>query len=290
VAGVSSNPERRPITLNQTATEGYFEAMRIPLLAGRAFGPEDRGSTRTAIVSEALSRRYFGGEALGHRIRLGVPGLQGPWRTIVGVVGSVRHRNLADDGVATYIPHAQNARPEMSFVLRTRLPPASLGAAANATLLELDRNQPVSGVAPLSTLIDDNAFLAARYAVGVLGVFAAIALLLSAVGVYGVMAVSVSQREQEMGIRMALGARSGDVLRLVLSQGLRPALAGILAGALLALASGRGLEGALYGVPGRDPLTLAAVCAFLLCVAAAATWLPARRATRVDPMIALRAE
>ena len=290
VDGVEVEPERRPITLNQTATEGYFEAMRIPLLAGRAFGSEDHGSPRTAIVSEALARKHFGGEALGHRIRLGVPGLQGPWRTIVGIVGNVRHRNLADDGIATYIPHAQGADREMAFAVRTLLPPASLGPAAHAALLALDRGQPVSELAPLTKVIDDYAFLAARYAAGVLGAFAAIALLLSAVGVYGVMAVSVSQREQEMGIRMALGARPRDVLRLVVSQGLRPALAGVLVGALLALASGRGLEGALYGVAGRDPLTLAAVSTFLLAVAAAATWLPARRATRVDPMIALRAE
>jgi putative ABC transport system permease protein len=178
----------------------------------------------------------------------------------------------------------------MAFALRTSAPPATLAAAAREVLFGLDREQPVSDVAPLATVVADNTLLAPRYAAGVLGAFAALALLLSAVGVYGVMAVSVSQREQEMGIRMALGARPGDVLRLVLAQGMRPALVGIVAGALLALATGRSLEGALYGVAARDPLTIAAVSAFLLAVAAAATWLPARRATRVDPMIALRAE
>jgi putative ABC transport system permease protein len=290
IDGVETPPGARPLTLYQTATEDYLESMRIPVLAGRPFGTEDRGGTRTAIVSEALARKYFGGDALGHRIRLGVPGVQGPWRTIVGVVGSVRHVDIADEGLAVYVPLAQDAQREMTFVVRTQLAPASLGPAVRAALLDLDPDQPVSDVAPLATVVADNSLLTPRYAAGVLGVFAAIALLLSAVGVYGVMAVSVSQREQEMGIRMALGAQSADVLKLVLSQGLRPALAGVLAGAILALASGRALEGALYGVASRDPLTLGAVCLFLLAVAAAANWLPARRATRVDPMIALRAE
>jgi putative ABC transport system permease protein len=287
VDGVEPPADRKPISLGQTITEGYFEAMRIPLLSGRAFGPEDRTGATTAIVSEPLARKYFGGDAVGHRIRLGA---EGRWRTIVGVVGPVRHTDLVDTGIATYLPQAQDGEREMTFVLRTSPPPATLASAARDALFGLDRDQPVSDVAPLTDVVADNTLLAPRYATGVLGAFAVLALLLSAVGVYGVMAVSVAQREQEMGIRMALGARPADVLRLVLGQGMRPALAGIAAGALLALASGRALEGALYGVASRDPLTLGAVCLFLLVVAAAANWLPARRATRVDPMIALRAE
>ena len=287
VDGVEPAPEHKPIALLQAATEGYFEAMRIPLVSGRAFGPEDRTSAPTAIVSEPLARKYFAGDALGHRIRLGN---DGRWRTIVGVVGPVRHTDLVDAGIAGYVPQAQDGEREMAFALRTSPPPATVAAAAREALFALDRDQPVSDVAPLASVVADNTLLAPRYAAGVLGAFAALALLLSAVGVYGVMAVSVSQREQEMGIRMALGARPGDVLRLVLVQGLRPAVLGIAAGALLALASGHALEGALYGVAGRDPLTLGAVCAFLFLVAAGATWLPAWRATRVDPMIALRAE
>jgi putative ABC transport system permease protein len=287
VDGVEPDPDRFPVTLYQPATEGYFESMRIPLIAGRSFGAEDRGAARTAVVSEAFARKYLAGDAVGHRVRLET---HGPWRTIVGVAGNVRHIDLTDEGVAVYVPQAQAAALDMAFTVRTATPPESLGAAALAQLMAIDREQPVSGMEPLAVVVADNTLLTPRYAAGVFGAFAVIALLLSAVGVYGVMAVSVAQREQEMGIRLALGARPADVLRLLLSQGLKPALAGIASGVLLASVSGRALQAALYGVAARDPLTLAAVCFFLLAVAAAATWLPARRATRVDPMIALRAE
>jgi len=290
VDGVETPPEQRPVALYQTATDGYFEAMAIPLLAGRPFGSGEKAALPTAIVSEALALKMFGGQALGRRIRLGLPGAQGPWRTIVGVVGNVRHRDLADGRVAVYVPLAQDARREMAFVLRGSVSPASLGPPARAVLFALDPEQPVSQLEPLQSVLDDNVLLTPSYAAGVLGVFALLALLLSATGVYGVMAVAVSQREQEMGIRMALGAQPRDVWRLVLSQGLRPAVGGVLAGAAAALLSGRVLESFLYGVASRDLLTVGGVCLFLLAVAAAATWFPARRATRVDPMIALRAE
>jgi putative ABC transport system permease protein len=288
VEGAGLPAEKRPATLYQIATDGYFEAMGIPILSGRSFGAEDRAGLDTVIVSQSLARRYLQGQAVGQRIRLGT---RGPWRTVVGVVGSVRHRDLGTDaGIAAYVPQAQYAEREMAFVVRTRSSPAGLGPAVRAALFDLDPAQPVSDLAPYRTVLDDNAFLAPRYAAGVLGIFALIALALSTVGVYGVMAVSVNQRQQEMGIRMALGAQRGDVLRLVLAQGLRPALAGIACGAALALASGRALEGVLVGVSGRDPATLLGVCSFLLAVAAAAALLPARRATRADPAAALRAE
>jgi predicted permease len=279
--------EEQPTALLQAATEGTFAALGVPVLQGRAFGETDRQGA-TCIVSAALSRKYLGGEALGRRLLVG--SRRGPC-TVVGVVGNVRHVDLEDERqMAIYRPEMQMPDREVAFAIRSSVPPETLARAVRAALLAVDRDQPVSDVVSLRRSVDDNALLGWRYAAGLAGSFALIALLLSGVGVYAVMAVSVAQRSRELGIRMALGARSPDVVRLVLGQGLKTAGLGIAIGLAVALASARILEGVVYGVAPRDPLTLAVTSLFLFAVAAFACSLPARRATRVDPVAVLRAE
>jgi len=277
---------RAPRALLQSISDGYLEALRIPLRQGRAFGSADgRSSLDVALISEPLARKYFpGGDALGARIRIGTR-----WRTVVGVVGAVKHTEIADPGVAIYLPLAQAPVREVAFAVRTAGAPLSAASAIREAVHAALPDQPISDLAPMRTVVDDNALLAARYAAGMLGVLGAIALMLSAVGIYGVVAQWVVQRLRELGIRSALGARR-QLMGLVVSRSLRPAAVGLVLGLGLSLAHGRALRAALYGVSPNDPLTLTTVALFLGLVATAACLIPAGRALGQDPAAILRHE
>jgi putative ABC transport system permease protein len=281
----------------RTATPGYFQAMQIPLLRGRMFtdgdGPE---APFVAVVDADFAHRFWPtGDAVGKRIAVdSIPNSIPPqrrWRTIVGVVGHVKHYGLDVQGrEQAYFPRAQkDDAHEMYLAVRTTLDPASVTSAIRQQVAALDKNLPIYNIATMDQLVS-NSVAQPRLNLSLLVAFAALALILSAVGVYGVMAYAVTQRTHEIGIRMALGAMPADVLRQVLAEGGRLAAFGVALGLVAALALTRLMASLLFGVKPTDPVTFAVVAAMLVCVALAACYIPARRATRVDPIIALRYE
>ncbi len=276
------------------ATPGFFEAMRIQLRHGRSFAfTDDETSELVMLISESLAERYFSGEnPIGKRMRVGgVQDPTSPWWTIVGVVGTVRTRDLA--GVPEpeiFLPMWQRPARGISIVVRTAGGrPHALAPQLRELVSSLDPEMPVSELATLeevwSTSIGSQRFMSQ-----LLGAFAALALVLGCVGIYGVMAFSISQRTREIGIRMALGARGRDVLHAVLRKGIGLTLAGVAVGLAGSMAASRALSGLLFRVDPIDPATLIAVSLLLTCAALFACYWPARRATRVDPALSLRSE
>jgi len=276
---------------------GYFQAMGIRLLRGRDFTASDNGDAPLAgIVSQSAARRLWPGEdPIGKRF---TEEEENPkpqdWVTVVGVVQDVKQMGMADKPRETvYQSSSQINRPgwlnHLAFVVRTASDPEALATAMRAAVREVDRNQPVQKIATMQSLIDEST-AEPRFQTRLLGAFSMLALLLAAVGTYGVLAYSVAQRTHEIGIRMALGAERRDVLRLVLRRTLTLAGAGVLIGAAGALVVTRVLEKFLYEVKPNDPVTFVAVATLLAGVALAAGWIPAWRATRVDPVEALRYE
>ena len=268
----------------------YFRAMGIRLLKGRVFDPSDTASTTpVAIVNETMVRQHFPGEdPLGQYLHVS----NGParWRRIVGVVRDVRQLSLdTAPRVQSYEPLAQHTSYLLTFVVRTASPLAGLPAAIRGAIHSVDREQPVARITPLTAWVAGS-IGRQRFAMVLFGAFAAVALLLAAIGIYGVMAYSVRQRTGEIGLRMALGADSGQVVRLVLAQGGRLVALGLGIGVLGALILTRFLSSMLFGVSAHDPVTFAVIAALLAFTAALACLLPARRASAVDPMTALRAE
>jgi putative ABC transport system permease protein len=270
-------------------TPNYFETMQIPLLRGRQLSPiGDSASLGEVMVNRALAEKYWPGDSpVGRRIQLGA---EGPWVSVVGVVGDVRQ--VAPDQPAleeVYLSSLYKPNQEMTFIVRTEGTPERLGTAVTKAIRQAEPDQPVFGVMPMEKVIA-NASAERRFSLLLLTLFAGFALLLSAIGIYGVMAYTTSQRRHEIGIRMALGAGSSDVLGMVVGQGMRLVLIGLGLGLAGAWALSRVLTSQLYEVTSRDPVTYAAVAALLGVVAFAATYLPARRAMQVDPMISLRSE
>jgi predicted permease len=268
---------------------GYFETMRLPLIRGRNFNELDNEQTSAVvIVNETLARRQWpGGNPVGKRILLGPAPL-----TVVGVVKNARQSDwTSEPGDEVYLPYLQrpNSFRQLTVVLRTRTHPESLTGAVQREIWSIDRNLPVSHLMTMNEVIADKLWRS-RLSTLLLGIFAAIALMLAAVGIYGVISYSVRERTQEIGIRMALGADSGDVLKLTLVASMKPVLAGAAAGLALALAGSRLMVPLLYRAPVADPYTFGAVTLVLLLSALLAAYLPARRATKVDPLIALRHE
>jgi putative ABC transport system permease protein len=278
---------------SRQATPGYFETIGIPLRRGRLFNAGDRdGKQRVAIIDEGMARTFWPGqEALGKRFRMGdFSDKDDRWITVVGVVGSVRHSGLhADPRPQLYRPEAQAPSPALYVVARTTGDPRSLVAAVGAAVHEVDRDQPISQVRTLEQVVAES-LLARRFNLLLLGLFAGLALALSAVGIYGVTAYSVTQRTREMGLRMALGAQPGGVLRLVVGEAGALVGLGVALGLAAAFGLTRVMASLLYGVGSTDPGTFVAVAVGLTGIAIAAAWLPGMRATRVDPMVALRAE
>jgi putative ABC transport system permease protein len=279
-----------PQTNYSAVSPGYFKAMGIPLIAGRAFTETDaQDAPRVAIVSQTLAQRYFpNGDAIGKRINVNT----GPesYREIVGIVGNVKQNGLTRETKPhTYEPFAQAPNQFMTLIVRSTSDPASLVPAIRSQVLALDSELPLQRVTTLDRMIA-NSIRQQRFTSRVLSVFAAVALLLAAAGLYGVISYSVAQRTHELGIRVALGAQVKDVMQLVLRQGMAMVVVGEVIGIIGAFALTRLLGGLLFGVTPTDAVTFVAVTIGLTIVALLACYIPARRATKVDPLVALRYE
>jgi len=275
-----------------TVTLDYFNAMGIPLRNGRAFTSEDaRPGAGVVIVNGAFEKRHFPGQsAVGKRIRFAGPSAGAPWLTVAGVVSDVRQDGLAKDVTPeVYSPLTEDMGGELSFVIRTAGKPDHLIPAVRAVAAEVEPNESLHNVMTMEQRLI-NTTTSRRLSTALLGCFAGLALLLAAVGIYGVMSYAVTQRRREIGVRMALGAQKSDVLRLIIHGGLRLTLLGIVMGLAGAFALTRYLSSQLYSVKATDPLTFLGVAVALTGVALLASWLPARRATKVDPMVAVRHE
>ncbi len=275
-------------------TPRFFDAMRIPLEKGRAFTDQDRnGAPPVVIIDEQFVKKYFGNtEPIGKRITFGAaPGkTDSTWITIVGVVGHAAHEGLdAEPRIQYYFPYAQSGGQRMTVAIRTVGSPTAILPAARDAVHAIDRNLPIANVNTMEHLVDASVGQR-KLSMILLGVFSGIALLLASIGIYGVMSYSVAQRTRELGIRMALGAARPQVLALVVGQGMALAGAGVVIGLAAAFGLTRLLTTQLYGVSATDPGTFAMVSGLLVGVALLATLLPAMRATRVDPVVALRDE
>jgi len=270
----------------------YFSTLGVPLLRGRAFTDADKdGAPGVTIINETLARQYFGDEnPIGQRMKVGGSERDNQWMEIVGVVGNVRYTGLdAKEEPAYYLPHPQASWRSMYVVVRTAGNPLDLAPSIRNQVWSLDNDLPVAQVRTMEQLLAESV-AQPRFRTLLLGIFAAVALLLAAVGIYGVISYSVSQRRHEIGIRMALGASRTDILRLVVGQGLKLAVIGTALGLAGAYGATRLLETLLFGVSTTDAVTFLGISGFLMVIAGLASYVPARRATRVDPMVALRHE
>ncbi|MBS1791422.1 MAG: ABC transporter permease [Acidobacteria bacterium] len=280
---------------NSTVSPGYFEALRIPLQQGRAFNAQDRAEAPGAvIINEAFARRYWPGQTpLGKRIQMGFASdgtNNSPYLTVVGVVKDGKYNSLGEDATPYFFrPTTQSYVSTPTLIVRTTANPADALPAVRSEVEALDKNLPLFDVKTMRQHLGI-ALLPARLAGGALGIFGLLALMLAAAGLYGVMSNAVAGRTREIGIRMALGADAFGVLRLILQQGMKLVLIGLAVGLGAALALTHLLKSLLFGISTTDPLTFAGIALLLTLVALFACWVPARRATKVDPMIALRYE
>lgn len=283
-------PSDRTYALVRFVDVGYFSILQIPVLRGRGIEERDRaGASRAIVISESMARRYFpNANPVGQRLKVYMGMDQTPWE-IVGVVRDVRTNITAAPEPMMYFPYAQMPYRFMVLTVRTHTDPKAMIEATRGVTRTLDPDQPLSQVRTLDELMTQT-LVPWRFSMTLLGSFAALALVLAAAGIYGVISYTVGQRSGEIGIRMALGAQSGDVLCLILRQGMGVALAGIAFGLAGAFYLTRFLTTQLYAVRPTDPLTFAVIPVLLVAVSLAASYLPARRATRVDPMVALRYE
>ncbi len=285
-------PGEGPYARFRSVGGDYFRTLGIPLLRGRAFTSADtQAAPRVAVINQTLARLNWPGEdPLGKRVAIGDPAEGAPWRTVVGLVPDVKYRSLEHEPEPEmYVPGAQSPMDWIYFVVRTEGDPVSLAPALRQQIASLDPNLPVFAVGTLEQLVTRSVGQR-RFTMLLLGSFAALALLLAVVGIYGVMSYAVSRRTHEIGIRVALGAQRDDILKLVGGQGMALALLGVGLGLAGAFAVTRFLSSLLFGITPTDPLTFAGVAFVLAAVALLACYLPARRATRVDPMVALRYE
>ncbi|HEX4637910.1 MAG TPA: ABC transporter permease [Chthoniobacterales bacterium] len=291
-------PEGRPLTVDENRdamfsaiTGDYFRALQIPLLAGRIFEVRDNADApKVVIINEAIAKRHFGSAAAAIGKRLSIWRDEKFMREIVGVVGDTKTSSLTGEGGAQiYVPNAQEKFNLMGLVIRTAGDPAAFAATLRHEVQALDKDQPIYNVRTMDDVVA-NSLGTRRVSMQLFTVFAIAALLLAAIGIYGVMAYTVTQRTQEIGIRMALGAQKSDVLRLVVRHGMILTVIGVVAGLVGAFALTRVIANLLFGVGASDPATFIAISLLLLTVAFIACYLPARRATLVDPIQALRAE
>jgi putative ABC transport system permease protein len=273
-------------------TTQFFSTLGIPFVKGRDFTAEDHAQAPgVVIISESLARRFWPGtDPIGRRLREAGP--ENPWVSIVGVVADVKYRALPQNPNAdpdVYFPLLQRPTNNLSLAVRAEADQAGLTAAIRGELQKLDASLPVYNVTTMTQQVVRQT-TQSRFSAWLLSIFGALALALSAVGIYSVMAYAVEQRTHEVGIRLALGARAGDVLQLVIRQGMRLALLGVALGVSAALALTQLMKGLLFGVAAVDPLTYAGIACLLMAVALLACWIPARRATKVDPLVALRCD
>jgi putative ABC transport system permease protein len=284
-------PGQENIGRYRVCTPDYFTAMQIPVLKGRAFTEQDKaGAPPVVIVNETLARKYWPGqEAVGKRIRFQAPLDRAPWMEVVGVSKDVKHELTLEVTPEFYLPHAQDGWRGMVVVARTTGNPASLAGSLRQNVWAMDKDQPVAEVRTMTEVRSISVGLQ-QFNSMMIGIFALVALLLASIGIYGVMAFAVAQRTREIGIRMALGARRTDVLRMVVLNGMKLAVLGLAIGLVASWLLTRFISSLLFGVQPTDPLTFGAVSACLLLAALLACYVPARRATKVDPLEALRYE
>jgi putative ABC transport system permease protein len=294
-----TDPERPDVSADwQIATPGYLETVGIGIRRGRTILRSDAADAPpVAVINETMAQRYWpDDDALGKRFHLGT--LDQPWIEVVGIVGDVRRNDVIEDARAEmYLPHAQfrvmkgGGSPQMGMtvVVRSAGDPLALAPALRAQIRALDAALPVANVRTFGEVVDD-ALAAPRFAVLLLGVLAALSVVLAAIGLYGVLAFSAARRSREIGIRVALGARRGSVARLIMREGVLTAVVGIAIGLVASLWLSRYVESQLYGVSRLDPVSYVGVSLFLLSIALLASYLPARRASRASPMTALRVD
>jgi predicted permease len=289
----AANNKERPFANYTMVSPGYFSAVGATILRGRGIAEADsKGSQPVAVINTTMAKKYWPGEdPIGKRVALGNP--KWPTWTVVGIVADIKHFSMREDAAPEmYVPYAQKQWPSMlamHMAVRTKADVSAITASLREAIHAADPDVPVARLAPLTALVDDS-MTEPRFAMLLLASFAGLALLLASIGMYGVISYSVAQRTQEIGIRMAFGAAQRQVFRMILVQGARLAGLGLTIGLLAALAATRFLVSFLYGVQPTDPLTFMAVSALLVAIALLACYLPARRATRVDPTVALRYE
>jgi putative ABC transport system permease protein len=270
----------------------YLRVFDVPLLRGRLLTADDTSATlHVAVINETAAQRFWNdADPIGKRFSIGQPGGQEVWREVVGIVKGTRPTGLDKaPGPEVYVPLEQAPMPVAMLFVRSPLPKADIARAIRQSVAEVDKNHPVYNIISMDDLLYDSVSTR-RFSMFMFGGFSALALALAMMGVYGVVSYAVAQRTPEIGVRIALGAQGRDVLRLILAQGLKPVAIGSVFGLIAALALGRLLSSLLYGVTGADPATFAIVALLLSLAALLACWLPARRATKVDPMVALRRE
>ena len=288
ILGLEGQAPRRdaPVVQVRQISPGYLRAMGIPVLRGRDVADSDAD---VLLVSQDAAKLYWGADdAIGRRASL--PALSRTLhREVVGIVGDVKQRNLIEGATPTVYFYTREPSARETFAIRTSVPPATLAQPAVAAIRAIDPEQPVADTQTMVQVLDQK-LTPQRFSALLLGVFAGVALLLAAVGIYSVLSYIVRGRSREIGIRTALGAQRADVLRLVIVEGMSPALVGIAAGMIAAIASAKVMETLVFGVSASDPLTLAAVGAALAFVALVASLVPAYRALRLDPVNVLRAE
>lgn len=293
-----SGPDQYTMAGYRAVSAGYFQAIGIPLKRGRLLDARDReGSPRVVVVNETMARTHFRGDALGARLQLGTePDTDpaNPYMEVVGVVGDVRQQPDAEAKAEMYVPYAQHPDPvlrrlfaNVTLVVRAAGEPASLGPSLREIVREADPDQPVANIRTLDDVLSTSV-AQPRFRTLLLGFFAAIALTLAAIGIYGLLSHGVAQRANEFGVRMALGASPADVLSLVLREGATLACIGVAIGLVAAIAVVRALDSVLYEISPWDPLAWIVSAGTLLAVSLLASWIPARRALRVDPVVALR--
>jgi putative ABC transport system permease protein len=285
-------PGQEPIIVTRIISTKYFDTMGIPLLKGRQLTEQDtRTSPRVVVISEAMARRYWPNEnATGKRIALGKVEKPEDWIHVIGVAKDVRQRLTTDPKPQMYLSHHQTDffAPE-DLVVRTDVDPTTMAATVRKAVWEIDKDQPVSDIRTMEDILADS-IARQRFSMLLLAIFASVALVLAAVGIYGVMSYSVAQRTHEIGIRMALGAQTGAVLKLAVGYGMKLVLIGIVVGLVAAFALTRVMSTLLFGVTATDPATFTLIPLLFVCVAAIASYIPARRATKVNPIVALRYE
>ena len=288
-------PSQQPAMQVRVATPDYFDTVGIPLKRGRGFTEDDRENTpRVVLITEAAARQFFPGEdPLGKTIKLGWgrgPGKPRAGGEVVGIIGDVKDAGLnEDDPPHIYLPLRQWPVSFMAVVVKTAVPPTSLADAVRTQVAAVDPNLPVSNVGTLDAIVAKS-ISQQRFYMTLLTIFAAVALVLAAIGIFGVLSYAVSQRTREIGIRMALGAQERSVISLIVRQAMFLVIGGVAAGTVAALLLSETMTKMLFNVTARDPVTFASVAGVLVAVALFASYLPARRATRVDPIVALRAE
>jgi putative ABC transport system permease protein len=295
--GIEGRPAPPPgqelIVVTRIVSPGYFDTMSIPLLRGRQLNEQDTETTpNVVVISETMARRHWPGEdAVGKRIALGRIRTPEDWVQVVGVVKDVRQFELnAEPKPQMYLSYRQAGFfDSRDLVVKTDVDPASMAATVRKAVWEIDKDQPVSNIQTMEEILADS-IARQRFSMLLLAIFAAVALVLAGVGIYGVMSYSVAQRTREIGIRMALGAQTGAVLKLAVGYGMKLVIAGLVIGLIAAFALTRVMSTLLFGVTATDPTTFTLISLLLIAVAALASYIPARRATRVNPIIALRYE